>query len=61
MRQIGRDFEAHIAIEPVGLIIDRAKYIGHCLNIRDDQGLVDFVGTLALFDELVYLLIVGMT
>src|SRR5438270_11651467 len=61
MRQVRRDFEADIAIVSVGLLIDRAEYIGHCLNICDDQCLVDLVCTLALSDELVDLLIIGMT
>jgi len=59
--QVRRDFEADIAIVPVGLLIDRAEYIGHCLNICDDQCLIDLVCTLALSDELVDLLIIGVT
>ena len=60
MRQIGRDFEADEAILPIRLVIDRTQEVGDGANIMNDHGFVDVVGVLALFDELVHLLIVGL-
>ena len=61
MCQVGRDFEADETVLSIGRVVDRAEYVGDCANILDDQGFVDFIGTLALSDKLVNLLIVGVT
>ena len=44
VREIGRDFEAHVSIAALGLVVDGAQCIGSILNVANGELLVDSFG-----------------
>src|SRR6266487_1752384 len=58
--QVGRDFEADIAVLPIRRVVDWAQYVGNCTNVLNDQRLVNLACALPFLDKLGHLLIIGI-